>query len=166
MQEDKERQPEQRKTKSIKGGKHRSKRRKTEANTPQASNPPNHSRTQKPHKPRKAPRQYKPTQQPQNPLKTPLKCEIEPYFKPMHREQSKRADKREGTHGQRTRASIRQVLKPRSPAPPAPSGHAKRQARNAPPALTLHPLFKNILVFRPFWSPIFPRKHRSAPKKI
>ena len=30
-------------------------------NTPQAFNPPNHSRTQKPHKPRKAPRQYKPT---------------------------------------------------------------------------------------------------------
>ena len=78
MQEDKERQPEQRRTTSIKGGKHRSKRRKqgqkkmkTGANTQQAIKPPNHSRTQKPHKPRKAPRQHKPTRNAQNPLKTP-----------------------------------------------------------------------------------------------
>ena len=31
------------------------------ANTPQALKPPNYTRTQKPHKPRKAPKQHKPT---------------------------------------------------------------------------------------------------------
>ena len=46
MQEDKEKQPEQRRTTSIKGGKHRSKRRKTEANTQQDIKPPNSTRVQ------------------------------------------------------------------------------------------------------------------------
>ena len=101
------------------------KKRKTKANTPQAIKPPNHSRTQKPHKPRKASKQYKPTSSKGNPLKTPLKCEIEPYLQATHREQSRKAGKRRGTHHQRTRASV--------PAGPeaskaCPSGHAKRQA--------------------------------------
>ena len=95
MQEDKERQPEQRRTTSIKGGKHKSKRIKTEANTPQAFNPPNSTRAQKPHKPRKARKQHKPTRNAQNPLKTPLKREIRPYSKPTHQRQSERADKRQ-----------------------------------------------------------------------
>ena len=43
-------------------GKDEDKTRKTEANTPQAFNPPNSTRAQKPHKPRKARKQYKPTQ--------------------------------------------------------------------------------------------------------
>ena len=67
MQEDKQRQPEQSRTK----GQKQSKRIKTGANTPQAPKPPNHSRTQKPHNPRKARNQYKPTRDHQNPVKTP-----------------------------------------------------------------------------------------------
>ena len=55
--------------------KKKGKRTKREANTPQATNPPNHSRTQKPHKPRKAREQYKHTSNKGNPLKTPSKCE-------------------------------------------------------------------------------------------
>ena len=59
---------------SRRAGRKQDKRTKEEnerQNTQQAPKPPNHSRVQKPHKPRKAPRQYKPTQQPQTTLKTP-----------------------------------------------------------------------------------------------
>ena len=45
-------------------GKEEDKTRKTEANTPQAIKPPNSTRVQKPHKPRNAPEQHKPTQTP------------------------------------------------------------------------------------------------------
>lgn len=67
--------------------------------------------------------------------------------------QSRKADKREGAHDQRTRANLRQVLKPRSLHTSAPSGHAKRQTTSPKPAPTLHPHFKNILGFCLFRSP-------------
>ena len=63
------------------------------ANTPKAFYPPNSTRAQKPHKPRKARDQHKPTQNPQNPLKTPLKREIEPYSQAMHQGKSEKAEK-------------------------------------------------------------------------
>ena len=90
--------------------KRKAKRIKRKANTPQAIKPPNLSRTQKPHKPRKAPEQYKPTSSKGNPLKTPLKREIKPYLQATHRGQSERADERQGTRHERTTADLRQVL--------------------------------------------------------
>ena len=53
----------------------------------------------------------------------------------------------------------------RVPRPPAPGGHAKRQASRPPPHLFSFLDFKNILVFRPFLSPKIPRKHQGTPKK-
>ena len=55
------------------------KRIKQRRNTPQAPKPPNSTRVQKPHNPRKDPNPYKHTSAPQNALKTPLKREIKPY---------------------------------------------------------------------------------------
>ena len=70
-----------------KKGKHKSKRTrkrtkedKIEANTPQASKPPNHSRTQKPHNQRKDLNPYKHTSAPQNPPKTPFKTRNRAIF--------------------------------------------------------------------------------------
>ena len=81
-------------TKSIKAA---IKQEKRKANTPQAIKPPNCTRAQKPHKPRKAPKQYKTTSNKRNPLKTALKREIKAYSGLMHRKQSSKADKRQGT---------------------------------------------------------------------
>ena len=119
------------------------KRIKTEANTQQASNPPNYSRTQKPHKPHKAPRQHKPTQQPQTALKTPLKCEIEPYSQATHQTKSSKADKRRGT--QHERRSIR-----KQPRPPAPSGHDEGRHGTHHRAPSLYSPFKISLIFALF----------------
>lgn len=52
----------------------------------QAPKPPNYSRVQKPHNPRKASRQHKPTRNLQNPVRTPLESEIEPHSQAMHQE--------------------------------------------------------------------------------
>ena len=74
----------------------RGKERKTKGerrNTQQAPKPPNLSRTQKPHNPRKDPNPYKYTSAPQNPPKTPLKCEIKPYSNAMHHKQSRKEGK-------------------------------------------------------------------------
>ena len=140
------------------------KRDKTEANTPQAFKPPNSTRAQKPHKPRKAPNPHKYTPTPQNPLKTPLKREIEPYSSAMHHKQSRGEDKRHGTHHKRTRADRWQVLNPRTPAHLLTSGHDKSHHQRSTRHPTPAPYFKNILVFRPFRSPKIPRKHQSTPK--
>lgn len=157
MQEDKERQPEQRRTTSIKEGKHRSKRRKTEANTPQAFKPPNSTRVQKPHKPRKAPRQHKPTRTPQTTLKTPLKRQVEPYSSVMYHKQSERADKKAGTHDQRTRATSGRSWIPERSGTLTPADTPNVRQAEPQPAPTLHPHFKNILGFCRLLSPKLPR---------
>lgn len=73
--------------------KSRGKRYKIEANTPQAFNPPNYSRVQKPHNPRKDLNPYKYTSAPQNPLKTPLKCEIRHNIGLLQERQSSKGTK-------------------------------------------------------------------------
>ena len=121
--------------KQAKKMKNRGKTIKIGANTQQAFNPPNHSRTQKPHKPRKAPRQHNHTQTPQTSLKTPLKREIEPYLQATHQRQSERADKRTGHTTRGPATNVWQVLKPQRACTPATSGHDKySQAEPAKPA--------------------------------
>ena len=107
------RQPEQsrqgkgqKQVKRWKGRQRRGKTDKTKANTPQVFKPPNYSRVQKPHKPRKARKPHKPTRNPIKPAKTPQKREIGPYLQATHQGKSERADKSNGIHDQRTRASI------------------------------------------------------------
>ena len=143
--------------KQSKETKTKDKRIKTRANTQQAIKPPNYSRVQKPHKPCKARKQHKPTQTTQTTLKTPLKREIEPYLQATRQEQSSRTDKRR-EHATKWRTTTPKSL------PPATSGHTKRQASRPhfQPFSSLD--FKNILVFCPLWSPIFPRKHQAPPK--
>lgn len=150
--------------KQDKRGKRKDKRTKSRANTPQAPKPPNSTRAQKPHSQRKDLNPYKYTSAPQKPLKTPLKSEIRAYLQATRQEQSNKADKKEGTRHQRTRANRWQVLKPRSPAHLWTSGHDERQ-----PIRTLfQPFFylglKNMFTFRPFRSPKIPRKHQAPPK--
>ena len=70
-------------------------RTKIEANTRKVFYPPNYSRAQKPHKPRKAPKTNKPTQNPQTAPKTALKTQIKAYLQATHQEQSRQ---RQGTH--------------------------------------------------------------------
>ena len=93
-------------------GQKRTKEDKIEANTPQASKPPNSTRAQKPHKPRKAPSPYKYTSAPQNPPKTPFKKRNRAYLKADAGKQNRQADKRRGT-----RHESRTSHKSRSPAP-------------------------------------------------
>ena len=123
------------------------------ANTPQAFKPPNSTRAQKPHKPRKAPKPSKPHKTPQNALKTPLKREIEPYLQTTHQAQSSKG--RASGNILSYLANVSKIA--RVPRPPAPSGHTKRQASGQILSRSLSPHFKNILVFRLFRSPIFPR---------
>ena len=110
----------------------RTKEDKIEANTPQASKPPNTSRAQKPHKPRKTPNLYKYTPTPQNPLKTPLKREIEPYLQATRQAQCSKADKRHGTYHQRTRANLWQVRQVLNPAHMPPVDTTTKGAHDTP----------------------------------
>ena len=129
---------------------------KTEANTQQAFKPPNSTRVQKPHKPRKDINPYKYTSAPQNPLKTPLKREIEPYLQAMHHKQSRKADKRQGTHHERRG----QARKP-AHLPPVDTSQGRQKATTCP---HFAPTFQNMFRFRPFLSPKIPRKHQAPPK--
>ena len=158
-----ENKPRSNKSKAPKQSKQRNKRkakkRKTEANTPRAFNPPNFTRVQRPHKPRKAPRQHKPTQNKRNPTKTALKCEIEAYSQATHQSKSSK-----GTKGGNTRPEERTTTEEPTTChkwTPPKGRHERPQ-----PAPTLHPHFKNILGFCPLLSPKIPRKHQATPNKI
>lgn len=109
---------------------------KTEANTPQASNPPNSTRAQKPHKPRKDLNPYKYTSAPQNPLKTPLKREIGAYSGETYHKQSEKAGKSTEHTTRGPEPAFRQVLNPRKVLHTHTSRHAKRQASRAGETLT------------------------------
>lgn len=101
------------------------KRTKSRANSPQAFNPPNHSRVQKPYKPRKAPKQYKHTRNKRNPAKTPLKCEIRHICKQRTEDKAGKQTigREKGTeHTKREPEALH-------PAPPAPSGHHHRPTK-------------------------------------
>ena len=123
---------------------------KIEANTPQAFNPPNYSRVQKPRKPRKAPKQYKPTRNKRNPLKTPLKCEIRHISRLMQESKSNKADKRQGTRHKRTTANRWQVLSLERSCNPATSGHHHRPKERAHRKPLQSPKLKYILDFALF----------------
>ena len=138
-------------------GQKRTKEDKIEANTPQASKPPNSTRAQKPHNQRKTPNPHKHTSAPQNALKTPLKREIEPCSQATRQAQCRKADKRHGTHHQRTRANTEHS---KSRHTYTSGHHHQRSTRHD----THTPHFKNMFRFRPFRSPRFPRKHQSTPK--
>ena len=152
--QDKEQESRQGRKPSRRAGRKQNKRGRKEeilqAKPPQAFKPPNYSRVQKPHNPRKAPKPSKHTRNKRNPPKTPLKSQIKAYSSAIAHKQSRKADKRRGTHDQRTTATIRQVLRPRSP------DHLWTGFS------FLH--FKNILGFCPIWSPKIPRKHQAPPK--
>ena len=162
-----------------KKGKHKSKRTrkrtrkrtkedKIEANTPQASKPPNSTRAQKPHKPRKAPSPYKYTSAPQNPPKTPFKKRNRAYLKADAGDQKQQRDKgraKGGEHGTKagraTKAnhlhSVDTTTCHKWTLPPPPQKRMKAAPRK--------PQTQNIFHFCPFWSPKIPRKHQSTPKK-
>ena len=79
----------------------------------------------------------------------------------MPQEQSEKADKRDRTHDQRTRANLRQVLGLESL-----HKRARQKAGNRPHFKPFSSLdFKNILGFCLVWSPKIPRKHQSTPNK-
>ena len=92
-------QREQRKTtraEQEQKDKKESKRTKTGANTPQVIKPPNYSRVQKPHKPRKDLNPYKYTPAPPNRAKNALKTRNKAYFACIAGKQGSETDKRRG----------------------------------------------------------------------
>ena len=165
MQDDKQRQPEQRRTKNKKQeqrDKNRGKERKRKANTQKAFYPPNLSRTQKPHKPREARKQYEPTQSHQNPLKPPKNAKQSHICK-----QRTTSKARERTKGGNTPPRERT-----SPKACTTCTNDKPKAGSQSPHIPHHlptsctHLFKYIFAFRYFWSRKIPRKHQSTPNKI
>ena len=82
----------------------------------------------------------------------------------MHHKQSEKADKKAGTRPE-DQSHLRQVLKVLNPAhmPQVDTPKGRHNMHHQPHHLQTH--FKNILVFRPFRSPKFPRKHQDTPRK-
>ena len=169
MQEDKERQPEQRRTTSIKGGKHRSKRRKAKGQKERQTR----------HKPliRLTPHAYKAPQATQStrttqthttttkPAKNALKTRNRAISEGSAPKTKRESRRKEGTHNKRTRANLRQVLKPQRARPPATSGHAKRPAQPAPLAPPPAYTFQKYIRFSPIVVSDFPEVRQKHANK-
>lgn len=148
---------------SRKRDKSRSKKEKTEANTPQTLYPPNSTRVQKPHKPRKDLNPYKYTSAPQNPLKTPLKSQIKPYLQSTHHKQSRRADKRQGERDGTHTAGHRKPLHHLHHLHPVDTTTATTKEDES--STTEAPKVKYIFVFAVFGLPNS-RENTKHPQKI
>ena len=84
----------------------------------------------------------------------------------MHQRQSEKEDKRIEHTTRGPEPNVWQVLKPQRARPPATSGHAKRQASDQILSRSPSRHFKNILRFRHFRSPIFPRWDKNEQRNI
>ena len=90
----------------------------------------------------------------------PLKRQIKPYLQAMHQGKSREGGQNAGTHDQRTRANLWQVLKPEA----CTSGHAKMQTSRATPA-PLCPTFQIYLCFSPLSVSQIPDKTQKRANK-
>ena len=81
-------------------------------------------------------------------------------------EQSERADKRRGTHHQRTRANLRQVLNPKEPAQPATSGHDETPPRKGQTTLHIRITFQKYIRILHFLVSDFPEVRQKQARKI
>ena len=137
----------------TKAGQERKREENERRNTQQAPKPPNLSRTQKPHNPRKDLNLYKHTSAPQNALKTPLKCEIKPYSQATRQAKQERDKGRaKGRNTPKEREQERTACTRWTPPPP------QRESHNGSPCTLKTQIY---LKFYPFWSPKIPRKHQS-----